>query len=176
MCGGFNCLRNALISLNVWYIIAGIVLFCVSEKFNSSYSDNLPVTTGIRIYGTFLIGLALLGLAGAIKHHQSWINMDTKSKRCFMQDFHCCSFDEKIPSEFATHDPLCFNIPCCKNTDGQQCTCPKCGEKLIATIRYVFNVVGQFGAFFSFTEVFGVWLTKRYRNQKDPRAHPSAFL
>lgn len=41
---------------------------------------------------------------------KSWINMDTKSKRCFMQDFHCCSFDEKIPSEFATHDPLCFNV------------------------------------------------------------------
>lgn len=29
--------------------------------------------------------------------------------------------------------------------------------------------------FFSF-QILGVWLTYRYRNQKDPRANPSAFL
>ena len=25
-------------------------------------------------------------------------------------------------------------------------------------------------------QIFGVWMTVRYRNQKDPRANPSAFL
>lgn len=42
----------------------------VSEKFYLPYSDNLPVVTGIEICGTFLIGLAVLGLIGAMKHHQ----------------------------------------------------------------------------------------------------------
>uniref|UniRef100_A0A8B9KE81 Uncharacterized protein n=1 Tax=Astyanax mexicanus TaxID=7994 RepID=A0A8B9KE81_ASTMX len=27
-----------------------------------------------------------------------------------------------------------------------------------------------------FSEILGVWLAMRYRNQKDPRANPSAFL
>ncbi|GAB1295643.1 Tetraspanin-31 [Apodemus speciosus] len=28
----------------------------------------------------------------------------------------------------------------------------------------------------TFTEILGVWLAMRFRNQKDPRANPSAFL
>uniref|UniRef100_A0ABI7W2V7 Tetraspanin 13 n=1 Tax=Felis catus TaxID=9685 RepID=A0ABI7W2V7_FELCA len=40
----------------------------------------------------------------------------------------------------------------------------------------VLRFVGGIGLFFSFTEILGVWLTYRYRNQKDPRANPSSFL
>uniref|UniRef100_A0A8U7NVS8 Tetraspanin 31 n=1 Tax=Corvus moneduloides TaxID=1196302 RepID=A0A8U7NVS8_CORMO len=38
------------------------------------------------------------------------------------------------------------------------------------------KILGGVGLFFSFTEVLGVWLALRFRNQRDPRANPRAFL
>jgi len=47
------------------------------------------------------------------------------------------------------------------------------GEQAVNT---TLNSAGGLGLFFSFTEIIGVCLAIRYRNQKDPRANPSAFL
>ncbi|KAM6294421.1 tetraspanin-31 [Aegotheles albertisi] len=54
--------------------------------------------------------------------------------------------------------------------------CPGCGEKLLQHSEQALKILGGVGLFFSFTEILGVWLAMRYRNQKDPRANPSAFL
>uniref|UniRef100_A0A8C1IEP5 Tetraspanin 31 n=1 Tax=Cyprinus carpio TaxID=7962 RepID=A0A8C1IEP5_CYPCA len=59
-----------------------------------------------------------------------------------------------------------------------QCSpsCLTCGEKMLQHSSEALKILGGVGLFFSFTEILGVWLAMRYRNQKDPRANPSAFL
>ncbi|KAK4806734.1 hypothetical protein QYF61_007532 [Mycteria americana] len=54
--------------------------------------------------------------------------------------------------------------------------CLTCGEKMLQHLDEALKILGGVGLFFSFTEILGVWLAMRYRNQKDPRANPSAFL
>ncbi|XP_056897263.1 tetraspanin-31 isoform X2 [Takifugu flavidus] len=68
--------------------------------------------------------------------------------------------------------------------DVQSCTaackkeghCFTCGDKMLTHATEALKILGGVGLFFSFTEILGVWLAVRYRNQKDPRANPSAFL
>ncbi|XP_064081149.1 tetraspanin-13-like isoform X2 [Macrobrachium nipponense] len=62
---------------------------------------------------------------------------------------------------------------CCR---GGACDCSTCDVAVQDAMQRGFNLVGGVGLFFSFTEFIGVWLTVRYRNQRDPRANPSAFL
>ncbi|NXW95029.1 TSN31 protein, partial [Alopecoenas beccarii] len=67
--------------------------------------------------------------------------------------------------------------PCpagCKSLPGGRCL--TCGEKMLRHSDEALKILGGVGLFFSFTEILGVWLAMRYRNQKDPRANPSAFL
>ncbi|XP_072214023.1 LOW QUALITY PROTEIN: tetraspanin-31 [Excalfactoria chinensis] len=54
--------------------------------------------------------------------------------------------------------------------------CRSCTEAVLQHSDEALKLLGGVGLFFSFTEVLGVWLAMRYRNQKDPRANPSAFL
>ncbi|KAF6340708.1 tetraspanin 31 [Rhinolophus ferrumequinum] len=61
----------------------------------------------------------------------------------------------------------------CKN---QIPPCQMCGEKFLKHSDEALKILGGVGLFFSFTEILGVWLAMRFRNQKDPRANPSAFL
>uniref|UniRef100_A0A8D2D675 Tetraspanin 31 n=1 Tax=Sciurus vulgaris TaxID=55149 RepID=A0A8D2D675_SCIVU len=61
----------------------------------------------------------------------------------------------------------------CKNRSS---TCQMCGEKFLKHSDEALKILGGVGLFFSFTEILGVWLAMRFRNQKDPRANPSAFL
>uniref|UniRef100_A0A8D3E2U5 Tetraspanin 31 n=1 Tax=Scophthalmus maximus TaxID=52904 RepID=A0A8D3E2U5_SCOMX len=63
-------------------------------------------------------------------------------------------------------------IGLCKNNS----TCYSCGDKMLNHATEALKILGGVGLFFSFTEILGVWLAVRYRNQKDPRANPSAFL
>lgn len=99
MCGGFKCLRNALIALNILYIVSkqfsyffftkyftvwnsnclfflrqvlGIILIYVSVngQFTFSYSGNLNAANWIENCGFLLICLAVMGLVAAVKHHQ----------------------------------------------------------------------------------------------------------
>lgn len=77
-------------------------------------------------------------------------------------------------------------------------SCPTCSSIMQEHAGQVLQFVGGIGLFFSFTEVgkqmhikvlqmwdlnalmppqiFGVWLAHRYRNTKDPRSNPGAFL
>ncbi|NWI20239.1 TSN13 protein, partial [Crypturellus soui] len=151
--------------------------------------------------GIFLFLIALVGLIGAVKHHQvllffymiilllifivqfsvscaclalnkeqqsqllevGWNN--TNSARADIErNLNCCGFRTFDPNETCLSD--CFRSHQC-----QPC--------LLVIEEYsgmVLRFVGGIGLFFSFTEILGVWLTYRYRNQKDPRANPSAFL
>ncbi|XP_025900891.1 tetraspanin-13 [Nothoprocta perdicaria] len=151
--------------------------------------------------GIFLFLIALVGLIGAVKHHQvllffymiilllvfivqfsvscaclalnkeqqsqllevGWNN--TNSARADIErNLNCCGFRTFDPNETCLSD--CFRSH-------------QCRPCLLVIEEYsgmVLRFVGGIGLFFSFTEILGVWLTYRYRNQKDPRANPSAFL
>ena len=79
--------------------------------------------------------------------------------------FYCCGFD-------AASSDCEFN--CCMRS--AECRCDPCVGAIKGTIDSALNASGMVGLLFSFTEFLGVWLTIRYRNLKDPRLDPSAFL
>ncbi|KAJ8974796.1 hypothetical protein NQ317_007636 [Molorchus minor] len=71
MCGGFTCSKNALIALNVLYIIVAFILIGVAVYGRAaSIVTNLPIVGGILACGIILIMISVLGLLGAVKHHQ----------------------------------------------------------------------------------------------------------
>ncbi|VEN36055.1 unnamed protein product [Callosobruchus maculatus] len=213
MCGGFTCSKNALIALNVLYIVVANILIGVAVYGRAaSLVTNLPIVGGILACGIILILISVLGLLGAVKHHQvmlffymvilfllfliqfsvacaclgvnkeqqaqlaeqGWIHVDNDTLSQVQDNFRCCGFDEKVDKEI--HPPICETQRCCIPPNTENCQCPPCMEKLQNTINYAFKLCGWIGLFFSFTEFMGVLLTVRYRNQKDPRANPSAFL
>ncbi|XP_072938526.1 tetraspanin-13 isoform X2 [Epargyreus clarus] len=212
MCGGFTCSKNALIALNILYVVVASILISVAVYGQaSSLVTNLPIVGGILACGVFLILISLLGLAGAVKHHQvmlffymvilfllflvqfsvacaclgvnsdqqkmlaqqGWNQVDMDVREQVQQRFQCCGF-QNLPPNVTTDHPPCDIRNCCN--DLPDCQCQPCMEKLRETIDRAFKLCGGIGLFFSFTEFLGVWLTVRYRNQKDPRANPSAFL
>ncbi|XP_059046454.1 tetraspanin-13 isoform X2 [Achroia grisella] len=219
MCGGFTCSKNALIALNVLYVVVASILISVAVYGQaSSVGGNLPIVGGILACGVFLILISLLGLAGAVKHHQvmlffymvilfllflvqfsvacaclavnsdqqetiaqqGWKKVNKDVKEQVQERFQCCGFQSSIQPVNSTDDnPSCELVHkiCCNNMHNvPNCKCEPCMEKLKETIDNAFKLCGGIGLFFSFTEFLGVWLTVRYRNQKDPRANPSAFL
>ncbi|CAK9796015.1 Tspan31 [Anthophora plagiata] len=107
---------------------------------------------------------------------QGWNNVEPHLREKVEKTFNCCGFNETISATSDDQGPLsCKTKHCCQYPD-TDCECPLCMQKLQSTIDYAFKLCGSIGLFFSFTEFVGVWLTVRYRNQKDPRANPSAFL
>uniref|UniRef100_A0AAX7UJ98 Tetraspanin 31 n=1 Tax=Astatotilapia calliptera TaxID=8154 RepID=A0AAX7UJ98_ASTCA len=121
VCGGFTCSKNALCSLNVVYMLVGLLLIGVAA-WGKGYGlvSSIHIIGGVIAVGVFLLLIAVVGLIGAI--------------------------------------------------------CVPCGTKMLDHATEALKILGGVGLFFSFTEILGVWLAVRYRNQKDPRANPSAFL
>jgi len=71
MCGNFTCSKNTLIGLNIIYIFVGLLLIGVAAAAKTSNEiESLPVVGGIIACGIFLLFIAIVGLVGAIKHHQ----------------------------------------------------------------------------------------------------------
>ncbi|XP_060525900.1 tetraspanin-31-A isoform X2 [Cylas formicarius] len=215
MCGGFTCSKNALITLNVLYIVVAFILIGVAVYGRAaSLVTNLPIVGGILACGIILITISVLGLMGAVKHHQvmlffymlilfllfliqfsvacaclgvnqsqqeqlaeqGWVRVKNTTKENVQKTFMCCGFDKQV-DEVVWHPPCDeVELKCCPNPSDRSCACDGCLDKLQSTINYAFKLCGWIGLFFSFTEFMGVLLTVRYRNQKDPRANPSAFL
>ncbi|XP_060051010.1 tetraspanin-31 isoform X3 [Erinaceus europaeus] len=99
----------------------------------------------------------------------SWRVMSNKTQHELERSFDCCGL---------------FNLTTLHQQDYAFCaascrkwkTCQLCGEKFLKHSDEALKILGGVGLFFSFTEILGVWLAMRFRNQKDPRANPSAFL
>ncbi|XP_046393365.1 tetraspanin-31 [Ischnura elegans] len=203
MCGGFTCSKNALTALNILYVLVACILIGVAVYGRASaLVTNLPIIGGILACGIILILISILGLIGAIKHHQvilffymlilfllflvqfsvacaclavnrdqqrqlaerGWEQVNDDLRLNVQQVFGCCYLNQT-----AKEDNTGCPVSCATS-------CPSCLEKLQDAINYAFKLCGGIGLFFSFTEFLGVWLTVRYRNQKDPRANPSAYL
>jgi disulfide bond formation protein DsbB len=84
MCGGFVCSKNALIALNVVYIVSrlcllwrvcvqvvGFVLIIVGAYAQqTSIVTSVPLVGGIIAMGVFLGVVAVFGIMTASRHHQ----------------------------------------------------------------------------------------------------------
>uniref|UniRef100_A0A667YX49 Tetraspanin 31 n=1 Tax=Myripristis murdjan TaxID=586833 RepID=A0A667YX49_9TELE len=126
VCGGFTCSKNALCSLNVVYMLVGLLLIGVAAWGKGfGLVSSIHIIGGVIAVGVFLLLIAIVGLIGSCK----------KIRKCVT-----------------------------------------CGELMLHHATEALKILGGVGLFFSFTEILGVWLAVRYRNQKDPRANPSAFL
>jgi len=104
----------------------------------------------------------------------NWNASSGEEKQNIQQNFDCCGFLDTDPKSSI----LCPNVRCCQLNEqmGQCSQCSSCNHKIEQAMAEAFDVVGWFGLFFSLTELAGVWLTVRFRNQKNPRANPNAFL
>ncbi|XP_043444962.1 tetraspanin-13 isoform X1 [Prionailurus bengalensis] len=92
-------------------------------------------------------------------------NNTASARNDIQRNLNCCGFRTYNPND------TCL-ASCVKSSHPCSLCAPIIGKYAGEVLRFV----GGIGLFFSFTEILGVWLTYRYRNQKDPRANPSAFL
>ncbi|XP_008101726.1 tetraspanin-31 [Anolis carolinensis] len=210
VCGGFACSRNALCALNVVYVLVGLLLIGVAAWGKGfGIVSSLHIIGGVIAVGFFLLLIAIVGLIGAINHHQvmlffymiilglvfifqfgiscsclalkrskqesllsgAWKIVKVDTKKSLEINLNCCGLfnDTESADTFKADVDSC--TAACKKT-----RCHTCGVVMMEHAGEVLKILGGVGLFFSFTEILGVWLAMRYRNQKDPRANPSAFL
>ncbi|XP_044140716.1 tetraspanin-31 [Bufo gargarizans] len=210
VCGGFTCSKNALCALNVVYMLVGLLLIGVAAWGKGfGIVSSIHIIGGVIAIGVFLLLIAIIGLIGAVSHHQvmlfiymvvlilififqlvvscsclalnsslqerflneAWTSMGNVTRREMEKNVNCCGWLNTTDkyAQFKEEFSLCTAE--CKKT-----TCETCGNKMLTHAGEALKILGGVGLFFSFTEILGVWLAFRYRNQKDPRANPSAFL
>ncbi|XP_062871695.1 tetraspanin-31 [Trichomycterus rosablanca] len=211
VCGGFTCSKNALCSLNVVYMLVGLLLIAVAAWGKGfGIVSSIHIIGGVIAVGFFLLLIAIVGLIGAVHHHQvmlffymviliivflfqfgvscsclamnqgqqqallnsSWRIMSNDTKMDLENKLDCCGlFNTTMNHKDFDEDFAICRAPCTKHNG-----CTTCGDKMLQHASEALRILGGVGLFFSFTEILGVLLAMRYRNQKDPRANPSAFL
>ncbi|XP_029911547.1 tetraspanin-31 [Myripristis murdjan] len=211
VCGGFTCSKNALCSLNVVYMLVGLLLIGVAAWGKGfGLVSSIHIIGGVIAVGVFLLLIAIVGLIGAIHHHQvmlffymvilfivflfqfgvscsclamnrgqqvallnsTWGMLENNTKENLETQLDCCGLLNNTDSQTQFNKDLLSCPASCKKIR----KCVTCGELMLHHATEALKILGGVGLFFSFTEILGVWLAVRYRNQKDPRANPSAFL
>ncbi|XP_041097709.1 tetraspanin-31 isoform X2 [Polyodon spathula] len=172
--------------------------------------SSIHIIGGVIAVGVFLLLISIVGLIGAINHHQvllffymvilflvfiiqfgvscsclainrgqqeqllntSWGHLSNQTRMELETRLDCCGLlnDTLSMVQFRMDFANCAALCKAKNQ------CYTCGDKMLQHSQEALQILGGVGLFFSFTEILGVWLAVRYRNQKDPRANPSAFL
>uniref|UniRef100_A0A3Q2QJE0 Tetraspanin 31 n=1 Tax=Fundulus heteroclitus TaxID=8078 RepID=A0A3Q2QJE0_FUNHE len=192
VCGGFTCSKNALCALNVVYMLVGLLLIAVAAWGKGfGLVSSIHIIGGVIALGVFLLLIAMVGLVGAIHHHQVMLFFYMVILFIvFLFQFgvscSCLAMNRGQQTRYglsrqkpdSSHqENRCFSV-CffplqpCKNLGN----CTSCGDLMLNHATEALKILGGVGLFFSFSEILGVWLAVRYRNQKDPRANPSAFL
>ncbi|KAL3974965.1 hypothetical protein ACER0C_023591 [Sarotherodon galilaeus] len=211
VCGGFTCSKNALCSLNVVYMLVGLLLIGVAA-WGKGYGlvSSIHIIGGVIAVGVFLLLIAVVGLIGAMHHHQvmlffymvilfivflfqfgvscsclamnrgqqetllnsTWGIMENNTKAELETQLDCCGLFNTTETQQQFNKDWDRCPASCVTKGG----CVLCGTKMLDHATEALKILGGVGLFFSFTEILGVWLAVRYRNQKDPRANPSAFL
>ncbi|XP_071333547.1 tetraspanin-31 isoform X2 [Trachinotus anak] len=211
VCGGFTCSKNALCSLNVVYMLVGLLLIGVAAWGKGfGLVSSIHIIGGVIAVGFFLLLIAIVGLIGAIHHHQvmlffymvilfivflfqfgvscsclamnrgqqeallnsAWSILENKTKIDLENQLNCCGLLNV--TDYRSHFEQ--DVQNCPALCKKESECFSCGDKMLTHATEALKILGGVGLFFSFTEILGVWLAVRYRNQKDPRANPSAFL
>ncbi|KAM9446029.1 tetraspanin-31 [Clarias gariepinus] len=211
VCGGFTCSKNALCALNVVYMLVGLLLIGVAVWGKGfGIVSSIHIIGGVIAVGFFLLLIAIVGLIGAVHHHQvmlffymvilfivflfqfgvscsclamnqdqqkklmnsTWHQISNETKTDLENKLNCCG----LFNSTVNHEQFDLDRDICRASCKSLSNCLTCGEKMLQHASEALRILGGVGLFFSFTEILGVWLAMRYRNQKDPRANPSAFL
>lgn len=197
MCGGYSCSKNTLVILNVCYMIVSFILIgaAVKEKV-SGVVVSAPIIGGITACGIFLLGVSILGLWGALKHHQVWLFVYMVILFCiFIIQFSvsCAALSVSQETEkglvidgwtaVQKYDNSTIKLAeqtfiCCglqDNSTGFECNtlqcspnCPPCMEAIEDKVNSAFRYVGGLGLFFSLTELIGGVVACRFRNLVAP--------
>ncbi|XP_076610090.1 tetraspanin-13b isoform X2 [Chaetodon auriga] len=192
-CAGFACSKHSLCALNILYVMVSLLMIGIAAwgKWFGLVSS-FQVVGGIIGVGIFLFFVSLAGLIGAMKHHQVllffymivlvmvFIVQFSVSSACLAinreQQDHLLEVGWN--NSQSTQRDVEKSLNCCGFR--QACfpnhSCFPCADKIQEHAGEALRFVGGIGLFFSFTQILGLWLTHQYRNQKDPRANPSAFL
>ncbi|XP_061633614.1 tetraspanin-13-like [Phyllopteryx taeniolatus] len=205
VCGGFVCTKNSLCALNILYVLVSLLLVGVAAwgKWFGLVSS-IRVVAAVICVGIFLLLVAFVGLCGALHHHQvllffymiilflvfmvqlsvscaclalnenqrnhllevGW-NKSKSMQADVEKTLDCCGFSH-----------VDYNRSCAASCFNKKppLSCATCSEIIEKYAGEVLRFVGGIGLFFSFTEILGVWLARHYRNMKDPRSNPGAFL
>jgi len=71
MCGSFSCSKNTLVGLNLIYMVVSLIMIGVAVHGKvSGIVTSLPIVGGITACGIFLLFISVVGLIGALRHHQ----------------------------------------------------------------------------------------------------------
>jgi len=196
----YTCSRNTLAAINSIFVFIGLILIGIAAYGKKeSILVSVPALGGVIACGVFLLLIAILGLIGAIRHNQiilffymiimsllfilllafsvaalavthgqqrkliktTWNKIGSPQKMKIEKMFNCCGLDK----EDAIGDRC-----------GKKDTPDYCYDKISEPLDKALSVSGGVGLFFSFTLLLAVYLTVRYRNQKDPRMNADAFL
>ena len=195
----YICSRNTLAAINTIFVFIGVVLISIAAYGKKeSILVSLPVLGAVIACGVFLILVAVFGLIGAVRHNQvilffymvvmsllfivllacsvaalavtqgqqkiliatAWQKIDVRQRTKIEGMFECCGIDRESRrqecSEKGALDP--------------------CYDKVKEPLGKALSVSGGVGLFFSFALLLAVYLTIRYRNQKDARFNADAFL
>ncbi|XP_028854914.1 tetraspanin-31-like [Denticeps clupeoides] len=208
-CGTFLCVKNALCSLNVVYLLSGMLLIAVAAWGKGfGIVSSIHIIGGVIAVGVFLLLISVAGIIGALSHHQvllffymvilflvfifqfgvscsclalstgqqekllqtTWNVMNDDMRQSLELHLDCCGLFNTSTEQFLRDVQLCMAQ--CKKSQ----TCFTCGQLMLLKSSSALKILGGVGLFFSFTEILGVWLAMRYRNQKDPSANPNALL
>ncbi|KFD69736.1 hypothetical protein M514_18121 [Trichuris suis] len=201
MCGGFFCLKNALIALNSFYLVVGCILITLGTYVNAaSIVPSLSIGGGIVTVGVFLLLVAVLGLYGAVKQHQvSLFFYMLLLFLIFIIQFFiavaCLAVnDEQVHNAVrmgwmnSSNDTLCYaqkKFECCRfdfdspvvSCDSWDCTNrPPCWPAMRKAVQSSMQSSGGVGLLFSFTEICGIWFALRYRNMANPTRNPHNYF
>jgi len=162
-------------------IAAGVFLFVVAVLGLIGASRHHQVSLFFYMIILFLVFLiqfffAVACLAMTDKQVQttiesSWSAASNETLCLAQKRFQCCGLI-KGHGPGSERAPDCLGLPKCSG-DG---VLPLCWHRMQHTVEDALQAAGGVGLFFSFTEILGIWLAMRYRNLKDPRANPNAFL
>eukprot|EP00111_Clytia_hemisphaerica_P008793 TCONS_00025713-protein len=191
----YTCSRNTLAAINTIFIFIGLILIGVAaygKKQNMLVS--LPALGGVIACGVFLLLIAIVGLIGAIRHNQIILFFYMIIMSLLFIVLLACSVAalavtedqrrdliqtawKKAPVEAALIEKTynCCGLTKVSDTCKMKSNTP-CYESIKEPLDRALSVSGGVGLFFSFSLLLAVYLTVRFRNQKDPRSNADAFL
>jgi len=195
----YTCSRNTLAAINTIFVFLGLILIGVAAYGKKeALLVSVPALGGVIACGVFLLLIAILGLVGAIRHNQvilffymiimsllfilllafsvavlaithdqqklliqkAWqLDNHGDQTKTIEKQFKCCGLDKDH-----------FNKTECTMVS------KRCYDQIAGPLDKALSVSGGVGLFFSFTLLLAVYLTVRFRNQKDPRKNVDAFL
>lgn len=122
----------------------------------------------------FFVAVACLAVSEekvGVLVEQRWGEAGRSLQEEAMRRFGCCA-----PGQLggkAGEEELCFAVlPECKTS----LSCQSCKDAIPPKAIKIVHVAGGVSLFFSFSEILGIYLAMRFRNEKNPRANPNLFL